>query len=350
MAAEELSYADQPVPAFQRASQHPLDSVRDCADLAGAFPAIVQFNSILFKHGDTRKMTADETRANAARLAPYCLGADHIAIEIGVAREPENLLADFNALNATLQTGQAVELELYNPWIAHMILGIVDGLDTLDQENTPVFFPIDAWEDPALAADIADFFKALRSDEPGIALRYADTMRRREALVLRQLHRYASEADDGTVQRIAVVQGSMHGLTAVGLHGLGARVQRTFIDRTSLSPIETIVHMIRMHRPEQIDHEQVEVYEYAERLAEYLLQQSRDILMPVDEHTSPYDREMIHAKLGIVCLRGHIQNLPALMQEAFNAFERALTADAPIPLLNARSRQLVAASIDLLRS
>ena len=328
MAAEEV-VGNHDNAVVERASAHPLDIVRDCADLAGTFPPGIQFDSVLFKHGNPRQMTFQQLRANTQRIAPYCAGAHYVGIEIGFAQDPELLLDDFDTLNAAIQAGQTQQVRLYNPVLAPVVLGVVDGLDALQRETMPIFFPFDSWNDPEITASMVRLISAMRRGEPGVTTLEAAAFRQREALVIRQLHQLASEIDDGAPKRVAVLQGTMHYLTAVGLRALGAPVTRTRVDTHVLSPIALMTHMLRMHQPGDIRQDQVELYEYATELANYIFGTARGMhLLPesADPETAETD---LHARLGILCLKGASQLLPPHAQAVFDAFTQAIDDNAP---------------------
>lgn len=347
MAAEEVS-GNYDYAATERARAHPLDIVRDCAELAGTFPLRVQFDSILFRHGNPRQMTSEQLYANACRLAPHCAQADYIGIEIGSAQDPDHLLDDFDTLNAAIQSGKTTQIILHNPILAHVVLGIVSGLDALERDTMPVFFPFDSWNNSEITSSMVRLIQAMRRGEPGIVKLEAHAFRQREALAIKQLHAFAHEVDDGTPKRVAVLQGTMHYLTAVGLRALGAAVTRTHVDTPVLSPIALMTHMVRMHQPEDVRQDQVELYEYASELANYIFGAACEIHFSPSSTDPEHDESDLHARLGILCLKGASQLLPPHIQAVFDRFTQALDDGAPDPEADALMREFLSITSSML--
>ncbi len=304
---------------------HPLDTVRDSAQLAGAFPTSVAFDSLLYWHGDPEDMSLVEIQDNARRLGAGCQNADYIGIEVCHARSQESLLQDFETINTIIQSGVIRDIrdcemidetsdedfDVASSWALAVALGITAGLRGTGKP-LPRFFAIDAWESPQLSDKVADMLDALDYRRPGFIEDLAAVNREREALVIAQLHRLAMLIDTGRPQRIALVQGLYHNLTAPALRALGADVARTYIDRVPASPITQCEHILRFGGSPAVGYDHLQFHEAAAVMGDHIYERNANILPGTDD---PVARATAYAELSTLCLQGIYGTLPDAAQQ-----------------------------------
>jgi len=259
------------------ATQDKLDIVRDCADLAGEFPANVTLRFIYWDHGGLMMgASMDEIRTYTEPLVEPIIGADVVAHEIAwITGIDDAFKKSFTRqFNVEYTTKNYVEtiLELTNRFIQCKSVSADDDLWLMEHfgsminygpfmlarqllergQPMPHFIGVDAYEVQSddCATDEHPLIEAMIKGEQGDEAMFAAStimIREREALVLRQLHRAAEAlAQDGQQHIIAVIQGCEHTFTSIAAQKLGAPIERKFLDRPLVIPFHLLLRDLRM--------------------------------------------------------------------------------------------------------
>jgi azurin len=131
-----------------------LDIVRDCSDLAGDFPNNVELKFVYWTHGKFSDWKSQEEKAT--RLAPYCLQADRIAIEIAStahvdSRDVHHELRIINDIVAGKNKHKTVE-QSYDGLMQTQVLGfcmqMTLAMHKLGRTKPPKFLAVDLLDNP----------------------------------------------------------------------------------------------------------------------------------------------------------------------------------------------------------
>ena len=328
-------------------SRGQLDIVRDCADLKGRFRPTVIYDSVLFNHGDPDEMSVEEIEANTYRVAGACLQASHIGIEIACARNPEILRRDFKLINDALHAGRPMPETVYHTWGAYAIYGIARGLKEAGRTDIPEFFPVDKWDDPAFGIRLLIKENLINDAGDGFIAEQVDSMRQREATVIRQLYAKGIEVDDGTERHIAYIQGSQHGHTHDAMEALEARATRTYVDSPESSLFWTTVSQMRTCGSDDADPVHVRALEHAVRLYDFLCAISSDLLRMITGEQPELD---VFANLGKACVEGYHHTLSPDVQHIFTQLDHAFQAGDRTYMMLLLADTFAASVVDMKRN
>lgn len=239
-----------------------LDIVQDCSDLRGTFSQNVELYFLYWKHGkaDDGTLMAE----NSQKLAPYCIDADVIAVEVAgsVHKQPARVKKEFEIVNTAIKDAtdrisdpdkfrniprKSID-ERYGSLpqsaIWHCCVGLFNEILALKGGNlkkAPIFTPIDVMGEPAGPTSPDEWQGFMH-----YVTNRAKRLREREAVVIRQLHAEAHElAADGQEHQIAIIYGSAHSAVSVATRELGAKTKRVFIDPGLYTPMDYASRLMR---------------------------------------------------------------------------------------------------------
>ena len=320
---------------------HNLDIVHECADLL--FPSTVQFDFYLYAHGSSPDQIQDRARRVGASLAHQRY--EYAAVELAYSDlSPEEVKTAYSDVNRTLARDPLVRDQGAGavPLSSPMLQGIREGLRGAGDWQTPMLFPIDAWQKPSLQEQIKRWVRTAAQHAPGHSSMQRTTMAEREALILHQLHAAAvSLARDGARHRIAVIQGSQHGLTAKALEALGGTVTTTYLDEPLRSPTANFCVATRSRYGEAVDVRMARLCEKADRLGNIVCQAYLSYLDSRNERLSDAQVRDVNGRIGMLCLRGYTGELNQTAYTLFNELD-ACAANQDYGSLAARSLEFVA--------
>jgi hypothetical protein len=255
-------------------SQHRLDIVRDCADLAGQFPPNVTFDFVFRGLDDIWGQEKEDSLKN---LADHAAEADVVAMEVDYNYPPAlrgrnpgpyterlfELLSNDLRRRGPEEFDEAAYEELRAYGEVYRSLDFYKMRNRflrwyVPPEDVPRFIPVGPYADQSFVAHAEDQNQWQHNPTDETLFRAAQSVRSQEGTMLRQLleaARHLAEESDKPNPRIMVALGSMHWFIPVAINELGtSQVKHSF----QYSPIPVVAaypeYAFRLLGPES-DHQ-----------------------------------------------------------------------------------------------